>query len=86
MKIDKYSDIINIKFLFRNPKYNAEQATKYWKVKNRDEVLLYHKLYNRNHNVYSKIGGFCPDCNVVTKNYSQHCSTIKNLKNIQKLF
>ena len=77
-----FSDIINIKFLFRNQKYESLQATKRWKIEHHDQVIKYHKKYNKENNVKEQIAGYCEVCHVKTANISQHNKLKKHLRNL----
>lgn len=78
--MDKYNDIENIKWLFRNPKYNQSQSILSWKHKHSEEVKAYHKRYNSDHDIREKIKGFCNVCQKETSNLSQHNQTKKHKK------
>ena len=72
MKKDKFEDIISIKWLFRNPKYNQQQSMSFWKRKNRSKILCYHREYNKANEVTKKIAGFCDCCQIQYTNKHQH--------------
>ena len=81
MKIDT-SDIINIRSLFKNTKYNTEQSKKYWKQQHRDDILEYHKNYNTEHKVSAKMAGFCHHCCKQYANLRQHYSSKLHYRNV----
>jgi hypothetical protein len=82
-KIDKYDfkSIINIKFMFKNSKYNQQQSIKKWKKENRESVLQYHKNYNIKNNIPDKVAGYCNCCNNYYKNLCNHLKSFKHLQN-----
>lgn len=82
-KTDKYNfnSIINIKHLFINPIYTQQQSVKNWKKTHRQEVLQYHKQYNTDHDIVSKLGANCDSCNHYYSNISKHRATEKHKKN-----
>lgn len=73
-KIDT-SDIINIKWLFKNREYNTEQSKKHWKQENRESILEYHKNYNEEKHVGTKLSGLCLVCGYNYANIRQHEKT-----------
>lgn len=87
-----YDDIINIKWLFKNPEYTKDQkykkllqTTKIWKQSHREQLLSYHKQYNSSHDVYHKLAFYCELCHVQTTNKSQHLLTKKHISNSNAL-
>lgn len=84
MKSDKYdfNSIINIKWLFSNNKYTINQCCKIWKKEHHHDVLEYHKKYNKEHQVWKKMAGFCDVCHKHYGNISIHKKTKKHQNNL----
>ena len=77
--MSNFDDIIDISHLFKNDKFTISQ----WKQKHRDEVLDYHKNYNKQNKVWEKMGGNCEVCNNrFYGNLSCHKKTKKHLNNL----